>query len=237
MEAKEVERIVDPVVRDKIQAAIDQLGFKEAMASTIWMNEEKRIPIHKVRCFVPSVTNPLHIRQHRDQSQHPHKQQFHVANDINYMMAIYEGIDSKGKSKREFELMNNINAATMLKISSDKLACPDIVPIIKNGLPLKCTVKTGTMVIFWDRSPEEIWDIDKHEIKKRLYKITAMEGDGRLRFVHHQLSKQDDIDAKSALEFPTPHLILRLSKTQQNMLVEGYDFAITVTGEIKQLKI
>ena len=26
------------------------------MASTIWMNEEKQIPIKKVRCYTPSVT-------------------------------------------------------------------------------------------------------------------------------------------------------------------------------------
>ena len=31
------------------------------LVSAIWMNEEKRIPIKKVRCFTPSITKPLNI--------------------------------------------------------------------------------------------------------------------------------------------------------------------------------
>ena len=42
-------------VRGIIEAAIKEKGFKDAMASTIWMNEEKQIPIKKVRCFTPSI--------------------------------------------------------------------------------------------------------------------------------------------------------------------------------------
>lgn len=38
---------MDETVRGIIEAAIKEKGFKEAMAGTIWMNEEKQIPIKK----------------------------------------------------------------------------------------------------------------------------------------------------------------------------------------------
>ena len=124
-----IKSIVDETVREIIRKAIAEKGIKEAIAGPIWMNEEKRIPIKKVRCYMPSVTSPLHIRQHRDQSVKEYKKTFHVANDRNYMMAIYKGKDQKGKEKSEFELVNMLEAARYFKTSNDKEAADyKIVP-------------------------------------------------------------------------------------------------------------
>lgn len=241
----DVDKIVDEVVRGKVQQAVKELGFKEAMASVIWMNEEKKIPIKKVRCFTPSVTNPLHIRTHRDQSIHKHKQTYHVVNDGNYLMAIYEGFDAKGKLKRNFEILNNLTAASMLKHSADKLSFPDIIPISKGELPLKAVVKTGTMVIFYENNPNEIWELDKRELKKRLYKVTGMSSMiiqgkyeyGTLTFKHHQEARPSgELKTKNGV-FKTNEeyrAMISIYHTQFNALVQGYDFDISVLGEIKQ---
>ena len=45
MKVTDVKNIVDDAVRGIVEAAIREKGFKEAMAGTIWMNEEKQIPI------------------------------------------------------------------------------------------------------------------------------------------------------------------------------------------------
>lgn len=47
---QDIENIVDDVVRGIIQNAVAK-GGKDALNGTIWMNEEKQIPIKKVRCI------------------------------------------------------------------------------------------------------------------------------------------------------------------------------------------
>ena len=49
LKENDVKNIVDDTVRGIIESAIKEKGFKDTMASTIWMNEEKQIPIKKVR--------------------------------------------------------------------------------------------------------------------------------------------------------------------------------------------
>ena len=59
---QDIKNIVDDVVRGIIQNAVAK-GGKDALNGTIWMNEEKQIPIKKVRC-ITSVKNPLSF-EHR----------------------------------------------------------------------------------------------------------------------------------------------------------------------------
>lgn len=132
MKENDVKNIVDDTVRGIIEAAINEKGFKEAMSGTIWMNEEKQIPIKKVRCYTPSVTKPLNIRQQRDVSSKEYKQQYHVTNDSNYLLALYigkdkKGKDKKGKEKREFEIINMLQTAQYFKTSNDKVAVGKIL--------------------------------------------------------------------------------------------------------------
>ena len=66
-------------------------------------------------------------------------------------MAIYKGKDNQGKLKRTFEIVSTLEAAQYFKASADKAARPDLVPQSDaNGFPLKCILKTGTMVLFYD---------------------------------------------------------------------------------------
>ena len=55
MKESDVKNIVDDVVRGIVEATIREKGFKEAMAGTIWMNEEMQIPIKKVRCYTSTL--------------------------------------------------------------------------------------------------------------------------------------------------------------------------------------
>ncbi len=240
----DIDKIVDDAVRDRVREAIDEVGFKTAMNPdeyTVWMNREKGIPIRKVRIFV-GKTNLIKLgdKQHRDQSGKDYKRKYLVANGGNYCMAIYEGLDKKGKPKRTFELINNLDAAKYFKASTDREACPDLVPRADaNGFPLKYTLKTGTMVLFYENSPAELYDCSRRELAKRLYKVTAMAAEGRVQFLFHQEARDQktltSLYGVGASQFrqsdPAPKL--RLSISSFNMLVEGYDFELTITGEIK----
>lgn len=247
LQPSDIDKIVDDAVRDRVRMAIDEVGFKTAINPdeyTIWMNREKGIPIRKVRIFTPGVTQPIALKKQRDLSDKEYKQDYHVANDGNYCMAVYEGKDKKGKLKRSFELVSNLEAAQYFKASADREACPDLVPQADaNGFPLKCILKAGTLVLFYENSPAELCDCTPKELTKRLYKVTGFStltvsnnSYGRLALKHHQEARPaGELKAKSGVWKTNEEYrpVISILHTQLNAYVEGYDFELTVTGEIK----
>lgn len=248
LKESDVKNMVDDTVREIIKAAIREKGFKDAMAGTIWMNEEKQIPIKKVRCFTPSVTKPLNIRHQRDASTKEYKQQYHVANDSNYMLALYIGKDKKGKEKREFEIVNMLQAAQYFRTSNDKNAAEGhLVPVkSEHDYPFVYSLKIGTSVLLYESSPEEIWESSMKEQARRMYKVSGMSTStisnsvyARITFVHNEEARSSkDFKAKNGAykqgEELRPSIIML--HTQLNALVQGYDFEINELGEIKRLR-
>ena len=172
LDPKDVDKIVDDVVREKVRTDIAEKGFKKAISETIWMNEELKIPIKKVRIYTPTVTNPIRLKVHRDKSVHKHKRYLHVKNDGNYCMAIYEGSSDSGKAVRSYKLVNNLAAVHYF---NGKTGFDSLVPYSDElDLPLKCILKTGTMVLFYEKSPKELYECSVEELSKRLYKVTGM---------------------------------------------------------------
>ena len=249
LDEKDVKNIVDGEVRSKVENAILLHGsLKKALEETIWMNEEKQIPIKKVRVFTGSVTRPINIRQQRDQSKHEYKRQYHVQNDRNYMMAIYVGQDKKGKEKREFELVNNIAAANFYRRSNDRVPTDNqLVPLYsKSGYELRYRLKIGTMVLLYENNPEEIWELDKKNLQKRLYKVTGMSSMiiqgkfeyGTIEMVHHQNAKPSSEIKKVNGEYKSDEEFrpgIKMLHSQLRALVQGVDFEINDLGEIRRL--
>lgn len=249
LDEKDVKNIVDAEVRSKVENAILLHGsLKKALEETIWMNEEKQVPIKKVRVFTGSVTRPIHIRQQRDQSKHEYKRQYHVQNDRNYMMAIYVGRDKKGKEKREFELVNNITAANFYRRSNDKVPTDNqLVPLYsKSGYELRYKLKIGTMVLLYENSPEEVWELDKKHLQQRLYKVTGMSSMvlqgkydfGTIDLVHHQDARPSSEVKKKNGEYVSNEEFrpgIKMLHTQFNALVQGVDFEMNDLGEIRRL--
>ncbi len=249
-DAKDVEKIVDETVKSIVKQAIKEKGFKAAVdpSNTIWMNEEKRIPIRKVRCYQPSVTNPLHIRQQRDVSTKDYKRQFHVANDDNYLLAVYAGKDKKGKEKRTFELINRLQAAEYFRTSNDKEAVGwNLVPEkSKEGYPLAFTLKIGTMVLLYEKSPAEVLEATPKELGRRLYKVTSMSSQlisgnpyASLVLRHHEEARQKTslkLQAGAYKDGENLRPLIFLRHTQLHALVQGYDFEINELGEIRWLR-
>jgi CRISPR-associated endonuclease Csn1 len=236
----DVENIVDETVKEKVKQAIAEKGFKKAMEEDIFMNEAKGIKIKKVRCFTPSVTNPLHIRSHRDMSLREYKRQYHVTLDGNYCMAIYED-EVKGKMKRTYEIVNMIDAANYFKDSSGLTKNYPIAPETKNGLKYRCSVRTGTQIILLQSDDEEINLNDLEDIVRRFYYVAVMRSDGRIVLRYSQdardatsLKKERKSGAYKVGEQYRSEIMLSLSDF--HALVEGVDFKIDALGEIKRLK-
>lgn len=249
LQPTDVEKIVDEAVRQKVREAIEEVGFKTAMDATqytVWMNREKGVPIRKVRIYAGTTVapKPLGDKRQRDASVYPYKNPVYVSLGSNYCMALYEGQDKRGKDKRTFEIVSTFEAAQYFKRSADRTARPELVPRSDdNGYPLRCILKAGTMVLFYEQTPEELYDCSTGELAKRLYKLTQFSSMtvgkncyGTLVFRHHQEARPaSELKPKNGAwkigEAYRP--LIKMYHTQFLALVEGYDFELTVTGEIR----
>ena len=232
----DIKNIVDDVVRGIIQNAVAE-GGKDALNGTIWMNEEKQIPIKKVRC-ITSVKNPLSFehRKPRDTSNKSYKNDYYVAPDDNYLMAVYKGVTSKGKVKYMYEFINMLDAARFYKQSYDKvLVDGNIVQLNKDGLNLYYTLKKGTMVLLYVDNPDEIWE-NNGDWSRRLYKVTELWKDGRIVVTKHTEARPSSEVPKVTKGFCIGDSKGLYSYSKFSALVQGYDFEINELGEIKRLK-
>lgn len=237
LKVTDVDKIVDDAVRQCVKEAIAKEGFKEAISKPICFNKEKGVFIKKVRVIASGVKDPIHIKKHRDISRFEHKRHYHVANDSNYCMAVYEGHDKKGKLKRTVQIVSNLDAA---KFFNGKNPIDQLVPNAdSNNYPLRWLLRIGTMVLFYENSASELYECPKAELVKRLYKVSGLANDGRINFTFHQEARnQESISAEcgngiSKVDVNIPVARLRLSPSGWNMLVEGFDFELTITGDIK----
>jgi CRISPR-associated endonuclease Csn1 len=238
--------IVDDTVKDIIMAAVQGKNFKEAINQPIYMNTEKGILIKKVRCYASGVTKPLSIRTMRNLSQKDYKQNYHVTNDVNYCMAIYEGL-VKNKIKRDFEIVNNLEASEYFKKSTDRNDFPYLLPTtsLKHNFPFKSLIKIGTLVLLYEKDQNEINFDNLKDINKRLYKVTGLSSMtvhgsnyGVINIRYHQEARQaKDLKSKNGTfvngEDYRPSITIL--HTQFNALVEGFDFKINILGEIEPI--
>lgn len=238
MKVTDVKNIVDDAVRGIVEAAIREKGFKEAMAGTIWMNEEKQIPIKKVRCYT-SIKNPISFdkKKQRDLSDKEYKRNYYVTTKGNYIVALYVGSTKTGKRKTFYEFVNMMEAAGYYKTSNDKsVVGHNIVPLEKDDCQLAFILKKGTMVIFYKDTKEEVWDYSQKETVRNLYYVSVIESDGRVTFKYHQEARLDEELPRNASDTSDIKPKIRVGLASAKILVQGYDFEINELGEIKRLK-
>lgn len=195
----DIKNIVDREVREIMNKAVEKglLSFKTVKGKkiavvkegeTIWRNEEKKIPIKKVRCYA-YPKELIDIKEHRDKkATHPHKWHYHVQNQTNYCMAIYEGQDKKGNPDRAFELINTLDAGSYFKLSNkSQREQYQLYPEKhrETGYPFKFMLTKGQLALLYVESPNEIWDAGEEKKLERLYVITGLDKDG-IKLMHHQ---------------------------------------------------
>lgn len=241
LESSDIDKIVDDAIRECVKEAIKAEGFKEAISKPICFNKEKGVYIKKVRIYVPNVKQPIHLKPHQHLSKHEHKQSYHVVNDSNYCIAIYEGTDERRGLKRNFMIVNNLDAAKFFTGKTNRL---HLVPLSDdNDLPLKYILRSGTMVLFYEKSPQELYECNNTELSKRLYKLNGFSEQiiqgkyhyGAMAFKHHQEARPaGELKIKKGewKQEEEYRPIIGILHTQFNAFVQGYDFDITVTGEI-----
>lgn len=204
------------------------------------------LPIKKIRYYTSDVTNPLFIKKHRDVSRHEHKQFYHAKNDGNYCMAIYEGLDKKGKISRSNQLINLIDAGKYFRLSNEDKKLYPIAPEKDENLnPLKYILTKGKMVLIYDKSPNELFEMSEEKLLERLFEITQLdvEKSAEIKLLHHSEAR----DKKRITEFMglktgmkggknigehKKYPWIKIGVNSFDCLVEGYDFKITPSGKI-----
>lgn len=237
---KDIKNIVDDTVRRKVEDAV-KAGGVSALQDIVWMNEEKQIPIKKVRLFAPTITNPIALKSQRFKSEKEYKRQVYVANEANYGIAIYEGKNEKGKLKRAFILRNNIEAAKIHSIPGAQLF-PDYD---SNGFRRLCVLRTGTMVLFFEKDKAELLQATQEELSRRMYKVAGINimhiqqyEYGMMTFVYHQEARPSGevTSNKGVWRASDPYRAkIELNHNQLMAMVEGVDFKISKTGQISFL--
>lgn len=99
------------------------------------------------------------------------------------------------------------------------------------------------MVLFYEETPEELYDCTQQELAKRLYKLTKFSSMttgnnsyGLCTFRHHREARpagelKPKGGAWKAGEAYRP--LISLYHTQLNAYVEGFDFELSVTGTVR----
>ena len=267
IKASDVESIVDEMVKEKVKEAIankvlaisSNAQQKNKLDGTVWMNEEKQIPINKVRLYANSVKNPLEIKEHSlvSKSRHEHKQKIYGQNDENYCMAIYE-LDGK----KEFELINNFNLAKLIKqgqgnypLNKEKEVKGKKVqiPIAKSN-NRDVVLKRGQQVIFYDKDIENPKDITEIlDFTGRIYIIEGLsiqrivrpsmkiDEYGSIMLRHNKEArksddiKKDNFKPDGAFKLGENKPTRKMNHSQFSAFVEGIDFRVLSTGKFEKI--
>lgn len=249
----DIKNIIDPIVRQKVQDAVDKRG-KDALKETIWMNEDKNIKITKVRCRT-KYTNPIKLKKHRDVSTSKYKQYIYVVNDSNHKMFIFEDPSNnktEKKTDRKFALLNNFNSVQLYGLKqSDVINQLRIENKTPENFEFKQEVIAGSKVLLWEKSPNEVFDCDLNELQDRYYIVVAFEQktpknkSGKINYYGKIYLKQA-IEARSTSDLKVkngpfiikekhiPYRMLYIS--QFNALVEGIDFRFNILGGIERIE-
>ncbi|MGL4326993.1 MAG: type II CRISPR RNA-guided endonuclease Cas9, partial [Tannerellaceae bacterium] len=249
----DIKNIIDPVVQKKVQAAVDEKGMK-VLKETVWMHEEKRIPIVKVRC--KTTKKPIVIKKHRDLSSFENKQFVYVANDSNHKMYIFEDFtddNSRKKPKRGFALLSNYNSIQLRGVvQADIIKQLKIDYNVPVHFGLKQELVAGSKILLWEEVPEELFDCKPNELQERYYIITGLSIDAKKNkktdkeYLFATIVLRHAIEARpsTALKVQDGAFFVgedykplrKLNHNQFNALVEGIDFKFNILGGIEKIE-
>lgn len=245
---KDIDTIVDPAVREAVKAALAEYGKlapKELPSGAVRIGGPRGAVVNKVRCYAPNVTTPIALKQQRDASRHEYKRSVYVTNDRNYAMALYIGVDARGKQRREFKLVSTLDAARHFSLSGGVRHEPLVSDVSAKGYPLACTLRIGTMVLLYENSPEEVWNASPREVVRRMYKVTGLSSMtvsgnayGTIVMTYHKEARQStELKQKNGRYQSGEELrpVIKMLHTQLNALVEGRDFRLTPLGEVVRI--
>lgn len=261
LKESDIKNILDPTIRKRIETVLaqrkaDGKSFETAIKEPIWLldkdgneikitkNGQPVLPIRHVRCKAAvgrgifTKATALAIKKQTYPSSKDYKNYYYVQNDRNYLCLLYEGV-KKGKVERMFKFLNYFEIAQLHIKSVDDLKKIEYFNHVvekKCEFNLTAIVKDGTRVIMWEQSPDEILDLPRQELSRRLYIVYKFNFKGaNCIYLRNHIDARNDI--KKEEDFTTfdksiYQAQLTLVANSFNCLIENRDFTITEIGEI-----
>ena len=154
-------------------------SFKDACEQGIYMikkgkDQEHNIKTHRIRhirCHT-SVRSALKIKEQLNKSTKDYKQYFYAESGDLYTICCYT--NSKKKEYRPYRLYD---IAQHRKSGIEDI--PEFITDEKgNRLELTYKLRSGDMILLYENTPEELYDMDPVNLKQRLYKVDRFESKG-----------------------------------------------------------
>lgn len=260
----ELNKIVDPSIRESIEKTIarrkdDGKSFKTAIEEPMWIldkdgheinidkNGNPISPIRHVRCKVAAGRGfftrdkAIEVKNQTYPSKYPHKNTYYAQNDGNYLCLLYEGI-KRGKVVRLLKFINYFETVKLgIHKSNDIFNEPSFQKIEdgKTELKLSAIIKTGTHVLMWKESPDELEKLTKEQLNKRLFVVYKFNQKGAncIYLTNHiearnEIAKSEDYTSYDETKYQAK---LTLVANGVNCLIENRDFKINDLGNIEWL--
>ena len=170
----------------------DGTSFEDACMQGFYMikkgkDKEHNIKTHRIRhirCY--AVKTALKIKEQTNKSTKEYKQYFYAAVGDLYTMCCY----TNGKNK-EYRIYSLYDIAQHRKSGIEDI--PEFITDEKgNRLELSYKLRKGDMVLLYEKTPEELYDMDPVNLKRRLYKVNSFENDGlRIIMTNHMVTNKE----------------------------------------------
>lgn len=170
----------------------DGTSFEDACKQGFYMikkgkDKKHNIKTHRirhVRCY--AVKTALKIKEQIYKSTKDYKQYFYAAVGDLYTMCCY----TNGKNK-EYRIYSLYDIAQYRKSGIEDI--PEFITDEKgNRLELSYKLRKGDMVLLYEKTPEELYDMDPVNLKRRLYKVNSFENDGlRIIMTNHMVTNKE----------------------------------------------
>ena len=197
-------------------------SFKDACEQGVYMikkgkNGEKDIKTHRIRHVrCKAVKTALKIKEQTYKSSKGYKQFFYAAVGDLYAMCSY----TNGK-EREFRIYSLYDISNHRKTGLEDI--PEFITNKKgNRLLLDYKLRTGDMILLYKNNPEELYDMDQLNLKRRLYKVNGFENDGlRIKMTNHLIAK--DEKGQSVKDYESLPTVIRCGIKTIRFLIMGED--------------
>jgi CRISPR-associated endonuclease Csn1 len=239
------EYIVDELLRKHIKKQLDN----GTSLNDVVDFQGKKIRHIRYKNFVQKTFD---VKQHIFLSKQKHKQFTYAQNTQdsgNYLYLLHEGeVEKKVKKEIRKEIIREAKIISLfdfckLGFSSVKQIWNDNgLNITENNIPLKYIIKAGRKALFYDKSKEELKDLDRKALQNRLFKVYKFNEIGS-----PYIYLQNHIEARSEKELENldkgkdgytkfdPNIFqyrLKLKCDKLNCVFEGNEFKIKPDGTI-----
>jgi len=227
--------IVDKVLIKRLQQQYQGKTFNEACEEGLYLEDKKGIKrkIRHIRCYT-SVKNPLAIKDQTYLSDKTYKNKYYAEVGDLYVMCKYKSENDKIKEYVIYSLFD---------ICKNRENYSESIPKIYNNkygvkLYLDYILKSGMRIII-TKEDEDVRELDKDKLLRRLYVISGFENDGsRIIIKNHLCAKEEKVLGKGESVKDYDHLPdkIRCSINTLSYLIEGINFEISQSGVIKFYK-